>query len=105
MRTIIIHVGPVQVKNFKFPSNQIGRRFTKKYYSFVQTNGEKVNRDWLVYSKTKDSVFCFVCKLFSPGVISFANEYGFRNWQNLSTCLKDHENSKDSKERNKLGGF
>ena len=29
-------------------------------------NGEDVHRDWLVWSESKQALFCFPCRLFTP---------------------------------------
>ncbi|KAG6430774.1 hypothetical protein SASPL_108847 [Salvia splendens] len=51
----------------KGPKDKLSRRFTAKFYTRVLPNGEDCNRDWLVYSKELDKVFCFSCKLFKQG--------------------------------------
>uniref|UniRef100_A0A8C3HBI5 TTF-type domain-containing protein n=1 Tax=Chrysemys picta bellii TaxID=8478 RepID=A0A8C3HBI5_CHRPI len=57
-------------------------------------NGEQINRSWLVYSQTKDVVFCFCCKLFCNSDIFLATA-GFNDWRNLHQHLKEHETSKN----------
>uniref|UniRef100_A0A452GMJ4 DUF4371 domain-containing protein n=1 Tax=Gopherus agassizii TaxID=38772 RepID=A0A452GMJ4_9SAUR len=47
---------------------------------------------WLVYSQTKDIVFCYCCKLFCNSDILLTNA-GFNDWQNLHQYLKEHETS------------
>jgi len=38
--------------------------FRKEYFSRALGNGECVNRDWLIYSPSTGSVYCYVCKIF-----------------------------------------
>ncbi|GFW05201.1 zinc finger MYM-type protein 1 [Trichonephila clavipes] len=56
-------------------------------------NGEKVKRNWLVYSTTKDCVYCFCCKLFGS-VLSSLFIRGFKDWKHLAEILNQHETSK-----------
>uniref|UniRef100_A0A7N0U754 TTF-type domain-containing protein n=1 Tax=Kalanchoe fedtschenkoi TaxID=63787 RepID=A0A7N0U754_KALFE len=51
----------------KGPKNKLGRRFSSDLYIRILDNGEKQDRDWLVYSKELDRVFCFCCKIFKQG--------------------------------------
>ena len=50
-------------------------------------------RTWLLYSVSKDSVFCFACKLFGKQDNALTKG-GFRTWRNLAGHLKEHEYSK-----------
>lgn len=58
--------GPVQIKT-DFPKNADDRRFTCSNYYIFMKNGEKIIRSWLVYSKAKNCVLCFCCRLFGDG--------------------------------------
>ena len=86
---------PIQVKDIHFPQNtdKPPRRFTKDNYDIVMKNGEKINRTWLLYSVSTDSVFCYGCKLFGKQDNALTKG-GFRNWRNLVSHLKEHEYSK-----------
>ncbi|XP_067126051.1 zinc finger MYM-type protein 1-like [Centruroides vittatus] len=90
---ILVSRGPVQVFNYNFPANDAGRKFANNYYSRNLPNGEKINREWLVYSISKDSVYCFCCKIFGKTVSSLSALNGFSDWQHLSLTLKRHETS------------
>jgi hypothetical protein len=62
-------------------------------------NNEVFDRQWLVYSKTKNCVNCFAGKLFSKEIIDDNNydcrlaNSGFNDWKHLSETLKSHERS------------
>ena len=66
--------------------------FTENIFG-VKTNGEKYTQEWLLYSPSTGSVYCFVCKLFAPkpSTSRFAVP-GFSDWQN-NVLIKQHENS------------
>jgi len=76
----------------KGPKGKLSRRFSATCYTRVLPNGEKCDRDWLVYSKELDKVFCFCCKIFRKGIGKgqLAKD-GFDNWAHLSFRLKEHE--------------
>ncbi|GKD40221.1 zinc finger MYM-type protein 1-like protein [Tanacetum coccineum] len=61
------------------------------YYTRVLPNNEKSDREWLVYSKELDKLFCFCCKLLKKGTTKgqLDNE-GFLDWKNLGSRLKEH---------------
>ncbi|XP_064111573.1 zinc finger MYM-type protein 1-like [Macrobrachium nipponense] len=58
----------------------------------AQSSGEKIKRTWLPYSKKKDSLYCFCCKLFSQKTFKLSRD-GFNDWKTCSDSLKMHENS------------
>ncbi|XP_058783351.1 uncharacterized protein LOC131658032 [Vicia villosa] len=76
----------------KGPKDKSFRRFTANLYTRVLPNGEKCDRDWLVYSKKLDKVFCFCCKIFIKGIGrgQLANE-GFCTWKHVGERLREHE--------------
>jgi hypothetical protein len=52
-------------------------------------NGEDILRVWLIYSRKKDSIFCFCCRLFSTVRISLSSSTGFSDCKHMS----EHEKS------------
>ncbi len=57
-------------------------------------NEEKIQRNWLVYSVSSDSVFCFCCKLFERGSTYSLSSGRFCSWINIHSHLKEHEKDK-----------
>ena len=80
----------------KGPKDRYSRRWSARSYIRILPNGEKCNRDWLVYSKELDRVFCFSCKLFTNGHRKgqLAND-GFNDWTHLYERITEHETSSD----------
>lgn len=59
---------------------------------FYSLDGEKQDRRWLVYSKSKDKIFCFCCKLFTHETFPpLLVTTGYGDWRNASHRLKNHE--------------
>ncbi|XP_070675849.1 uncharacterized protein [Malus domestica] len=73
----------------KGPKDQFNRRFNTTFYTRYLSNREKYDRDWLVYSKDVNKVFCFCCKLFKklPLKGQLANE-GYKDWTHFNVRLK-----------------
>ncbi|KAF0709895.1 zinc finger MYM-type protein 1-like [Aphis craccivora] len=99
LRDEIIKIGPVRVNNIDYPLHTIQntpRKFSDKYYYRTLSNGEIVNRQWLVYSKSKDLAFCYCCKLFPSLDLrqSQLATYGTNDWKHMTDNLKLHERSR-----------
>ncbi|XP_015354838.1 zinc finger MYM-type protein 5-like [Marmota marmota marmota] len=92
-RDTLVENDPPQVRNFNFPKDNTGRKFSETYYTRILPSGEKATRSWLLYSTSKDSVFCLYCKLFGEGKNQLKNENGCKDWQHLSHILSKHEES------------
>ncbi|XP_021741085.1 zinc finger MYM-type protein 1-like [Chenopodium quinoa] len=80
----------------KGPKEKVSRRITSNLYTRYLPNGETCDRDWLVYFKDIDKVFCFCCKIFKKGIGkgNLVNE-GYNDWSHVSHRLKEHETSVD----------
>lgn len=96
----IVKLGPVRVENYDFPitiyENDQKRRFTANNYYRKLSNGDLIDRKWVVYSKVKDSVYCFPCKIFQQNKQNESHlcNIGLKDWKHLSEKLKSHESSK-----------
>ncbi|XP_022681007.1 zinc finger MYM-type protein 5-like [Setaria italica] len=93
----LIQKGPKRELSIqKGPNDRLFRRFSTSLYTRVLSNGEKSDREWLVYSKEFDRVFCFCYKLLRKGHLrsQLANE-GFNDWSHVNIRLKEHETSAD----------
>lgn len=98
----LVRQGPVQVRhNHSFPVNCDRRQFSENYYYRLLSNKGKTNRDWLLYSIAKDSIY-FCCKIFGKPISSLSDLNGFSDWQHLSLTLKRHETSVTHNENVKL---
>jgi hypothetical protein len=64
------------------------------YLIRILSNKDKQDRRWLVYCPSKNSVFCFVCRLLSSLSVALVS-HGCNDWKNLYSRLKSHENSSD----------
>lgn len=97
-RQILVERGPHQIKEFEFPVNKNRRRFSSSHYLKVLSNGEMVERSWLIYSVINDAVFCFCCILFdnSSGTSDWPKK-GYSDWGNLIRALTMHEKSVNHK--------
>lgn len=96
VRTELVLRGPYRIQqSFTFPKEPgDDRRCQHSYFQRQLINGEKVRRSWLTYSKKKDCVYCFCCKLFSKKTINLNTE-GFNDWHNATKSLGEHERSAD----------
>ncbi|KAL9691905.1 hypothetical protein QQ045_012332 [Rhodiola kirilowii] len=97
-RDLLVKEGPPRdVLTGKGPKDRYKKRhFTSEFYTMYLSNGEKHHRDWLVYCKDLDRVFCFCCKVFKTKrqQTQLAHD-GIRDWGHLSHSLKKHERSSD----------
>ncbi|KAD3066407.1 hypothetical protein E3N88_34287 [Mikania micrantha] len=77
-------------------SGPSGRRFSTALFTRTLSNMEKCDREWLVYSRTVDKIFCFCCKLFRKRAPKGGLDgEGYQDWHHASTRVKEHEVSLD----------
>ncbi|XP_063797832.1 zinc finger MYM-type protein 1-like [Pseudophryne corroboree] len=95
LRQILVEHGPEQVQQFKFPKDANKRRFLTNHYKRRLPNGDLMHRQWLQYSVSNDSVFCFCCKLFGnyTNPPSSLSDKGSKDWKNITAILSQHERS------------
>jgi len=95
IRTLLVEKGPQHYEPKNVPIDDKGQHFSKKWFHRNLSNGERVRRQWLMYSELKNSVFCFPCLLFSNDnrTCPFLNN-GFDDWQHLNPYIPDHKKSK-----------
>ncbi|XP_042320469.1 zinc finger MYM-type protein 1-like [Sceloporus undulatus] len=91
MRDFLVLNGPRQVKVFSFPKDSVKRSFHRMYYWRDLPNGDKLERPWLMYSKTQNAAYCFCCKLFQPNTLFALCSNGTKDWRNLARNLASHE--------------
>ncbi len=96
----LIRHGPEQdmrdpVTVFNSISGTKDRRFSLKWYTRILPDGSKEERRWMLYSRSRNVVFCFCCILFSTTKkSSFADiNKGFYRWQKLCPAVPEHEQS------------
>ena len=81
-----------------FASGKPTRYCSQKLFYGTKANGEQYKREWLLYSPSTGSVYCFVCKLFAPkGSTHLADKDGFSDWRN-NVVVDNHENSSTHKD-------
>lgn len=91
-RVFLVKRGPPPaLTNFRFPLDKNGRKFTSFNFNRVLSNGESVKRNWLIYSTSKNILFCFCCKLFAHSNKTNLSNEGFNNWKHTGVTLKKHE--------------
>nr|XP_027198316.1 zinc finger MYM-type protein 1-like [Dermatophagoides pteronyssinus] len=92
IRDFLVENLPKHIKH-SYPKDKNGRSFSENYFFRILPNGEKVKRQYLVYSKSLNSVFCSHCKLFGGPNSRLSNDSGVNDWRHLATILKTHESS------------
>ncbi|GBP34153.1 hypothetical protein EVAR_30704_1 [Eumeta japonica] len=95
------HQGPFHESRHTYASGKSVCFCTPRLFFGKKANGETYKREWLLYSKTKGSLYCFVCKLFGNKSIATAPSQfaadGFSDWRNV-IAIEHHENSSAHKD-------
>ncbi|XP_052624860.1 uncharacterized protein LOC111905161 [Lactuca sativa] len=94
---LLVQKGPKRDNSIMYgPYDKFGRRFSAALYTRTLPNLEKCDREWLVYSKELDKVFCFCCKVFRKGISKGKLDGdGYADWHHVTTRVKEHEISLD----------
>ncbi|XP_077340582.1 zinc finger MYM-type protein 1-like [Lithobates pipiens] len=77
-------------------SKGISRQLTTACFYKALPNGETILRTWMVYSPSKESLFCFCCRLFALDeklTVTSSFVTGFQLWWKLNPKVSDHEAS------------
>ncbi|GFW08229.1 zinc finger MYM-type protein 5 [Trichonephila clavipes] len=78
-----------------YPKDDDDRHFSNFHFSRKLNNGRNSQRRcWLVYSSSKNEVFCFQCRLFGNSQTQMVQQ-GCCDWTHLSSILHRHENTKE----------
>lgn len=95
LRVELVERGPHGLQNMdvSFPSNTENRSMSRDWFFKILPNGERMRRSWIVYSPTKNAVYCFCCRLFNRNQSSFGSDEGFSKWRKLNPRVSEHENS------------
>ncbi|XP_036345078.1 zinc finger MYM-type protein 5-like, partial [Rhagoletis pomonella] len=97
------YLGPSSCRNIDLIAKKSGQRnFSEYHLHRVLPNGTQTERDWLIYSPSVDSVFCFACRLFGnldENASSFALK-GFNDWKLSKRGISIHEQSHDHMSNN-----
>ncbi|KAF0746874.1 zinc finger MYM-type protein 1-like [Aphis craccivora] len=97
----LISKGPFQPKKNELPGNNFpqkyGHRFTEDNYWRKLTGDDRVHRDWLSYSISRNRLFCLYCMFFGDKYAQKSwIEDGFQGWNRLGD-IGLHEKSKGKK--------
>lgn len=63
------------------------RKLTRNVFTRNLTNGECVERKWLLYSPSKKSVYCYCCRLFNNITATdnnLSSSSGYKDWKHIS---------------------
>ena len=87
-----------------FPIDLDKRKVSHTIMSYKLANGETISRDWLAWSISKESFFCFCCLLFTTNrdnrrpklcqpLIGFSHKTQLHGWKKLVDKIKSHQES------------
>ncbi|XP_022028498.1 zinc finger MYM-type protein 1-like [Helianthus annuus] len=88
----LVTKGPKRDMDVKGPVDKFGRHFSNTMYTRILSNRETCDREWLVYSKKLDKLYCFCCKVFrTQHPKGGLDDEGYNDWRHASGRLKEHE--------------
>ena len=83
-----------------FPKDCVGGELPISIFKKKLANGEIVLRDWLVWSRAKEALYCLPCKIYSTlpqaQKSALASPEGYstaRKWKKLHAKVPEHESS------------
>ena len=86
------------------PSDSSGHKFIHSVLTKKMQNGQVIDRDWIVWSQSKQALYCLPCRLFcdlpKSSRSSLASPSGFSSdmsWRKLYDKLPEHESSANHK--------
>ncbi|OXA43094.1 Zinc finger MYM-type protein 1 [Folsomia candida] len=95
-RRYLVTKGPVAVINDLYPKRD-GESFDARYFQ-MSHNGIYHRREWLLYSRSQNSLFCFPCSIFgtqtmhrSPFQLSASNKTGYTDFHHKGRSILSHE--------------
>ncbi|XP_012558467.1 zinc finger MYM-type protein 1-like [Hydra vulgaris] len=100
-----VHHGPIAHPT-KFPKDTLPKSFPRTLFHIAMPNGEKIPRDWLTWSETKNALYCFPCRLFSKmpethrSALSLPTGYSKpkdNKWKKLYEKIPHHQSSSGHK--------
>jgi hypothetical protein len=90
---------------YQFPCDHSGRSFPSSVLRAKLQNGKTTPRDWLVWSKAKQSLHCFPCRLLSKlpqasrsNLASASGHSVNDRWKKLHDKIPEHERSNSHKQ-------
>jgi len=87
-----------------FGTKTVKTRYAQKQYSHrILANGEKVKREWLIYSLSRGCVYCYACKVYGDNNVEDRQfQSGYDDWKNATARISAHEHSKESSQLTQL---
>ncbi|XP_067625649.1 zinc finger MYM-type protein 5-like [Eurosta solidaginis] len=103
-REILIRKGPAYLQNkdsdfsdtsktYTDGDRSVTRYFNKSLFIRKLKNNESVERKWLLFSPSKNSVFCFSCSLFNSSDLNLCSSSGCSDWKHINHIILAHENN------------
>ena len=83
------NIDKIDLRKTAISSGSQNRCLTKSDFSRIMPNGESVNRFWLSFSESTNTIMCIACKLFSQGKSQFP--IGYNDWKNVHARIVSHE--------------